>query len=117
MQLSAHPTEYADKYAASGTYILVEKQLRPDSGKVSPKKNQDPYTYTSLLENYEELFPNLVDFHTASQKLARKERKDKLLSPTNKLLSPASATKSKAASPQRSTKSPAKKKSSSRPTT
>jgi len=104
-QLSAHPTEYADKYAASGTYILVEKQLRPpDSGRSTSKKNQDPYMYTSLLENYEELYPNLVNFHTTPEKLVRKDR--------SKLQSPANTRKPKVPSPLRPpSKSPPKKKS------
>lgn len=107
VQLSTHPTEYADKYAASGTYILVEKQLRPDSGRATPKKNQEPYTYTSLLENYEELYPNLVGFHTTPEKIVRKDR--------NKLQSPSSTRKSKVVSPQRlPSKSPPKKKSAIR---
>lgn len=111
VQLSTHPTEYADKYAATGTYILVEKQQRPDSGRASPRKNQDNYTYMSLLENYEAHFPNLVDFHTTPEKLVRKDR--------NKLPSPSNTRKSKAVSPHRPSSKPStpKKKSAGRATT
>lgn len=121
-QLSAHPTEYADKYAASGTYILVEKQPRPDSGRATPRKNQDPYVYTSLLENYQELFPNLVQFHTASEKLeklVRSKERIKLPSPSNTRKQPStSKSSSKSTSPQRSTsKSPSLKKSANRANT
>ena len=59
-ELGNHQMEYANKYLTSHeTYVLVKKELIPDSASVdsgsTPRSN---YQYKPLLDKFEELFPN-----------------------------------------------------------
>ena len=60
-ELDSHRQDYATKHLNShATYILVEKQIVPSGDDVTDSSSPSPpqYTYTPLLDNYMEIFPN-----------------------------------------------------------